>query len=61
MDSASDLGISSAAEVGKMIYADQAIEEAAAPEVVPAIVALDLGELERAFALVIKWHNQSGC
>jgi very-short-patch-repair endonuclease len=59
MDSTSDLGISSAADVGKMICADRAIEEPAAPEVVPAIVALDLGELERALGLMIEWHNQS--
>ena len=52
MDSTSDLGISSAADVGKMICADRAIEEPAAPEVVPAIVALDLGELERALGLI---------
>ena len=59
MDSTSDLGISSAADVGKMICADRAIEEPAAPEVVPAIVALDLGELERGLRLMIEWHNHS--
>jgi len=59
MESISDLEISSAADVGKIIAADRAIEEPAAPEVVPIIAALDLGELERALELMIEWHNQS--
>jgi hypothetical protein len=59
IDSASDLEISSATDVAKIIYADRAIEEPAAPEVVPTIAALDLGELEKALMLMIEWHSQN--
>jgi hypothetical protein len=59
IDSTSDLEISSATDVAKMIYADRAIEEPAAPEVVPTIAALDLGGLEKALVLMIEWHSQN--
>ena len=59
IDSTSDLEISSATDVAKMIYADRLIEEPAAPEVVPTIAALDLGELEKALVLMIEWHGQN--